>query len=111
MFNIVHGVKLQLCQWTRKTIKKCFHMLLLWNKGWTGCYGAPGIVVSAIMQNRNQSKLMSDEINELIDIFKASLHREPGFEQTKFTITPALSYKLLKMWGGNLSLQEFHQQY
>eukprot|EP00727_Mastigamoeba_balamuthi_P000691 m51a1_g10619 hypothetical protein (423) ;mRNA; r:57479-59030 len=111
MFNIVHGVKLQLCQWTGETIKKRFRMPLPRNKGWTGCYGAPGIVVSAIVQNGNQSKLTPDEINELIDIFEASLRREPGFEQTKFTITPAPSYKLLKTWGGNLSLQEFHQQY
>eukprot|EP00727_Mastigamoeba_balamuthi_P004437 m51a1_g13992 hypothetical protein (248) ;mRNA; f:1056578-1057747 len=79
--------------------------------GWTGCYGVLGIVISAIMQNGNQSKLMPDKINELIDIFEASLRREPGFEQTKFTIIPVPSYKLLKTWGRNLSLQEFHQQY
>eukprot|EP00727_Mastigamoeba_balamuthi_P005341 m51a1_g14805 hypothetical protein (250) ;mRNA; r:575217-577780 len=47
-------------------------------------------------KNGNQIKLTPDEINELIDIFEASLRREPSFEQTKFTIMPAPSYKLLK---------------
>eukprot|EP00727_Mastigamoeba_balamuthi_P003906 m51a1_g13512 hypothetical protein (318) ;mRNA; r:102-1055 len=111
MYNVVHGVKLQLCQWTGETIKKRFRMPLPRNKGWTGCYGSPGVVVSAIVQNGNNTGLSVDEINEQIDMFESSLRREPGFEQVKFTIIPAPNYKLLKNWGGNLTLEEFHQQY
>jgi hypothetical protein len=112
MINVVHQRGLQVDQWTGETIEgKRLRIPTKGGKIWTGCYGTPSTALSALAHHVEENHLTSDEAHELYDIFQASLRRNVGHEDTKFTSVPAPNYKCLQMWGGGLTLEDYHKQY
>lgn len=112
MRSVVHGVSIQNCQWTGEPIvKKRFRIPIKGLRVWKGCYGSPSTALAGLADYAQKEKLEAEVQHELIDAFEASLRRAAGFEKEKFTITVAPSFKFLKMWGGKMSIDEYHDMY
>jgi hypothetical protein len=112
MLNTVHGHSLRVCQWTGESLFYVpFKIPVKGLKEFRGCYGSPSVAISAIIDTCEKAGLASEEVHEMIDVFQASLIRKSGKEAEKFTIMPAPNYKLLRIWGGHNSLEEYHKSY
>jgi hypothetical protein len=111
MITVVHGEKIRNCQWTGEPIRKVFKIPTKNGKDWKGCYGSPSTCVSAIQALAEDEHLQLDEYHELLDLFQATIRLSPGYEKVVFTINPAPSFRMLKMWGGSLPLEAYHETY
>lgn len=111
MINVVHKQALQVDQWTGESITTRFKIPRKGGKCWGGCYGTPSTALSALAHYIDSNPMSVDEAHELYDLFQASLRRVPEYSSEKFTSVPAPSYKNLQMWGGNMSLEEYHAVY
>jgi hypothetical protein len=80
-------------------------------RDWIGCYGSPGVCVSAIKAMVEKRNMQSELAQELFDEFEASLRRKPGHEQTVFTICAAPDFRLLTKFGGSMDLETYHAKY
>lgn len=109
---MVHGQSVRLCQWTGEPLKyPPFRIPVKGAQEFKGCYGSPSVCVSAIVELAEKEGRTPEESHELLDTFQSTLIRKSGQEEVKFTINPAPSWKNLKEWGGNTTLEEYHKSY
>ena len=117
MYNVVHGTKLQVCQWTGEALKTEDRFKIPSSRKragireWIGCYSSPGAAVSAIKAYGERDGCNADAIAELFDEFETSLRRKIGMENVKITINPAPDFKILKSFGGTMDIAAFHKSY
>ena len=107
---VVHHRKLSICDWTGETIEKVFR-IPFGPYEWGGSYGSPSVAISAILEISQESGMTQELVQELLDDFQATLKRDDEQGHGPFTISPAPSYKNLKTWGGQMTLEEYHQRY
>ena len=111
MLNTVHGRSLRVCQWTGESLDTYYKIPQKGLKEFKGCFGSPSVCISAIMAHAEKENLATEETHELIDMFQSSLFRKPGFENEKYTINAAPNWSMLKRWGGELDLDQYHRLY
>jgi hypothetical protein len=111
MINVVHARGLLVDQWTGETINQRFRIPRKGLKTWGGCFGTPSTAIKALSEYIDAAHLNADEAHELYDVFQASLRRKPGHEQDVFTCQAAPDYKSLNLWGGTMTLEEYHKLY
>lgn len=111
MINIIHGRKVYNCQWTGEPIFKRFQIPHSGSKSsFSGCYGSVSTATAALADYIKTNEIDKIKADEMFALFEGSIKRiDTG--KPKFTIIAAPHYTMLAMFGGSMSLDEFHAKY